>query len=374
MRWGLTPGNGGVTTARDWDCGYARPHGADAVTRLPPSPIRSRAPSGSFLRTRTDTEPPEGYFRSAASFCFATPDVFRENLYRPIFQAARGDRLPASLDPAGHLALYVLYIARRCSSSWFGISDDRFPDPIFLAPLLLGVTNRTKSFHAGRKGQPLLQPYRDLAKLFARGRSIAGRPTPRSFAGVHSSASPPWWAALALVPFAEAPRFIASRATSCFWSTSRPRAISPRPRCARHRLELRGMGASRECSSQPSRSAAPARACRQWPCATGTSFTLRNAGTVSGGVWSSAGPPCPRGGRALVVFLAETRGSLRRPQHASRADHDSRGDGSRPRGPDLALIRDRLRDQECGSWIDRRRDPVPVRNRRVLPTWHVLAG
>ncbi len=38
-----------------------------------------------------------------------------------------------------------------------------------LAPLLLGIINRTKAVFAGRTGQPLLQLYYDLAKLFRKG-------------------------------------------------------------------------------------------------------------------------------------------------------------------------------------------------------------
>lgn len=38
-----------------------------------------------------------------------------------------------------------------------------------LAPVLLGVINRTKAFFAGRKGQPLLQAYFDLWKLLHKG-------------------------------------------------------------------------------------------------------------------------------------------------------------------------------------------------------------
>jgi formate hydrogenlyase subunit 4 len=38
-----------------------------------------------------------------------------------------------------------------------------------LPPLLLGVINRTKAVFAGRKGQPLLQSYRDIAKLLRKG-------------------------------------------------------------------------------------------------------------------------------------------------------------------------------------------------------------
>ncbi len=41
--------------------------------------------------------------------------------------------------------------------------------PFALAPLLLGVINRTKGIAAGRRGQPLLQPYFDLAKLLRKG-------------------------------------------------------------------------------------------------------------------------------------------------------------------------------------------------------------
>ena len=37
---------------------------------------------------------------------------------------------------------------------------------LILSPLLQGIINRTKAFFAGRKGQPLLQTYYDLARLF----------------------------------------------------------------------------------------------------------------------------------------------------------------------------------------------------------------
>jgi formate hydrogenlyase subunit 4 len=40
---------------------------------------------------------------------------------------------------------------------------------LVLAPLLLGIVNRTKSAIAGRRGPPLLQLYWDLAKYFRRG-------------------------------------------------------------------------------------------------------------------------------------------------------------------------------------------------------------
>jgi formate hydrogenlyase subunit 4 len=37
---------------------------------------------------------------------------------------------------------------------------------LILSPLLIGIINQTKAFFAGRKGQPLLQPYYDLVRLF----------------------------------------------------------------------------------------------------------------------------------------------------------------------------------------------------------------
>ncbi|MBI5490785.1 MAG: NADH-quinone oxidoreductase subunit H [Deltaproteobacteria bacterium] len=40
---------------------------------------------------------------------------------------------------------------------------------LLLAPLLLGVINRTKAFFAGRRGRPLLQLYFDLFKLLRKG-------------------------------------------------------------------------------------------------------------------------------------------------------------------------------------------------------------
>jgi formate hydrogenlyase subunit 4 len=40
---------------------------------------------------------------------------------------------------------------------------------LILSPLLIGIINRTKAKFAGRKGQPLLQPYYDLIKLIKKG-------------------------------------------------------------------------------------------------------------------------------------------------------------------------------------------------------------
>jgi formate hydrogenlyase subunit 4 len=48
---------------------------------------------------------------------------------------------------------------------------------LLAAPLLFGVINRTKAFFAGRRGQPLLQPYCDLGKLLHKGATYSGTTT-----------------------------------------------------------------------------------------------------------------------------------------------------------------------------------------------------
>src|SRR5690242_8425098 len=40
---------------------------------------------------------------------------------------------------------------------------------LVMPPLLLGVINKTKAFFGGRVGPPLLQPYRDIARLMRKG-------------------------------------------------------------------------------------------------------------------------------------------------------------------------------------------------------------
>jgi formate hydrogenlyase subunit 4 len=73
-----------------------------------------------------------------------------------------------------------------------------------LAPLLLGVINKTKAFFAGRQGQPLLQLYYDLSKLLRKG-AVYSHTTSWVF-----RAGPVVWlaaaaAALLLVPLGSVP-------------------------------------------------------------------------------------------------------------------------------------------------------------------------
>lgn len=48
---------------------------------------------------------------------------------------------------------------------------------LIAAPLLPGVINRTKAFFAGRRGQPLFQTYRDIAKLLRKSAVYSGTTT-----------------------------------------------------------------------------------------------------------------------------------------------------------------------------------------------------
>ena len=75
------------------------------------------------------------------------------------------------------------------------------------APLLLGVINRTKAFFAGRKGQPLVQPYRDLGKLLRKG-AVYSRTTTWLFRAGPVVGLAAVVVALALVPLGGVPALL----------------------------------------------------------------------------------------------------------------------------------------------------------------------
>src|SRR5947208_10603809 len=75
---------------------------------------------------------------------------------------------------------------------------------LVLAPLLLGLINRTKAFVAGRRGPPLLQPYFDIAKYARRG-AIYGDVTSWVFLLGPVVSLAALMAALLLVPFGAIP-------------------------------------------------------------------------------------------------------------------------------------------------------------------------
>jgi len=76
-----------------------------------------------------------------------------------------------------------------------------------LSPLLLGVINRTKAWFAGRRGQPLLQAYYDLAKLLRKG-AVYSRTTTWVFRAGPIVGLAAVLVTLALVPFGGAPALV----------------------------------------------------------------------------------------------------------------------------------------------------------------------
>lgn len=77
-----------------------------------------------------------------------------------------------------------------------------------LAPLLLGVINRTKALFAGRVGPPLLQPYFDLWKLLHKG-AVYSRTTTWVFRAGPMVSLAAFIAALTLIPFGKTPALLA---------------------------------------------------------------------------------------------------------------------------------------------------------------------
>jgi formate hydrogenlyase subunit 3/multisubunit Na+/H+ antiporter MnhD subunit len=99
-----------VRSTGTWDCGYARPTPRIQYTASSfAQPILDLfAP---MLGTRVSSVKPLGLFPSRASLETATPDSFRERVFRPIF--AEMDRVLAKFRriQGGRVQVYVLYIA-----------------------------------------------------------------------------------------------------------------------------------------------------------------------------------------------------------------------------------------------------------------------
>ncbi len=76
------------------------------------------------------------------------------------------------------------------------------------APLLLGIINKTKAGFAGRTGQPLLQPYYDIWKLFHKG-AVYSRSTSWIFAAGPLIGLGATVVAAMLIPFGALPALVA---------------------------------------------------------------------------------------------------------------------------------------------------------------------
>jgi formate hydrogenlyase subunit 4 len=209
-----------------------------------------------------------------------------------------------------------------------------------LAPLLVGVVNRTKAFFAGRTGQPLLQLYRDLAKLFRKG-AVYSRTTTWIFRAGPIASLAALLAALMLVPWAGAPAPLAFAGDPILFVYLLALARFVTVLAALDTgSSFEGMGASREVQfaamAEPALLLGLAALARE----TGSLTLSGMLGTAAQGVWSSAGPALALVAAAfLIVFLAEnsripfddpsTHLELTMVHEVMVLDHG---------GPDLALI------------------------------------
>jgi formate hydrogenlyase subunit 4 len=177
---------------------------------------------------------------------------------------------------------------------------------ILLAPLFVGLIRRTKAFFAGRKGQPLLQHYFDLAKLFGKG-AVYSKTTSwifRAGPGVNLAAL---LGALALVPVAGGPALLAFPGDLILFAYLMALARFATVLAALDTgSSFEGMGASRELQfaalAEPALLLGLAAIARR-----ADSLSLSGMlGAVSGGVWSSTGPALALVVVSLIiVFLAE---------------------------------------------------------------------
>jgi formate hydrogenlyase subunit 4 len=209
-----------------------------------------------------------------------------------------------------------------------------------LAPLLLGVINRTKAAIAGRIGQPLLQPYRDLRKLMRKG-AVYSRTTTWVFragpvvglaATVLASTVVPYGGSFALVSFpGDLFAFAYLLALARFFTVLAALDTGS---------SFEGMGASREVTfatlAEPTLLLALAAVART----TGSLSLSPMLSRVTVAVWAQAAPALALVAVALlVVFLAEngripvddpaTHLELTMIHEAMILDHG---------GPDLAFI------------------------------------
>jgi formate hydrogenlyase subunit 4 len=180
------------------------------------------------------------------------------------------------------------------------------PAALLLAPLLAGVVNRTKAVFAGRTGPPLLQMHRDLAKLVRKG-AVYSRTTTFVFRAGPVVGLGALLAAIAIVPSAGAPALLSFPGDLVLFvyllALARFAAVLAALDTG---SSFEGMGASREVQfaalAEPALLLGLAAIARQ----TGSLSLSGMLGTVTGGVWSSAGPALALVAAALlVVFLAE---------------------------------------------------------------------
>ncbi|NLI78538.1 MAG: hydrogenase [Candidatus Riflebacteria bacterium] len=177
---------------------------------------------------------------------------------------------------------------------------------LLLAPLLLGVINRTKAFFAGRQGAPVWQPYHDLRRLLGKG-AVYSRTTTWVFVAGPVVGLASVLAALSLLPLGGQPAFLSFTGDLvlmvCLLGLMRFVTVLAALDTG---SSFEGMGASREVTfsalAEPPLFLALAILARK----TGSLSLTGILGAIDHGLWLQAGPMLLLVATALfVIFLAE---------------------------------------------------------------------
>ena len=177
---------------------------------------------------------------------------------------------------------------------------------LVLAPLLVGVVNRTKALVAGRRGQPLLQPYHDLWKLLRKG-AVYSRTTTWVFRASPVVGLAAVLVALAMVPLGGLPALISFPGDLVLFAYLLGLMRFFMVIAALDTgSSFEGMGASREVQfsalAEPALLLGLAAVARQ----TGSLSLSAMYSAISVDLWRAAGPGLALVAAALgVVFLAE---------------------------------------------------------------------
>ena len=93
-----------------WGCGYAQPTARMQYTASSfAQPLTELFKS--LLGTRKNISAPRGLFPATAAFKTETPDISREEMYRPMFERVEAWLAQLRWLQQGHVQLYILYIA-----------------------------------------------------------------------------------------------------------------------------------------------------------------------------------------------------------------------------------------------------------------------
>jgi hydrogenase-4 component B len=99
-----------VSLSGTWDCGYARPTGRMQYTASSfAQPLTDMF--GFVLRTRRRLKAPDSLFPEHAALHTETDDVFRQNLFRPVFRGIEWLLLRLHWLQQGRVQFYILYVA-----------------------------------------------------------------------------------------------------------------------------------------------------------------------------------------------------------------------------------------------------------------------